>query len=122
MWCWPRNSATSWSLVSRERDAAAAAEGRVGVGHLRLRGTAGGVAVHRHGEVVRLAGFAASPLHDQACRDPGTAPRSLRPSPPGWHPAPFVAESRGFVCVDMAVVPRTTPTPHRDTSHAAGMA
>ena len=75
-----------------------------------------------HGTVVRLAGFAPPTLHHQGCRDPGATPRNRSPSPPDWHPTSLVARSGDLVRPDADAAPRPTPTPPRDTSHAAGLA
>src|SRR3979490_2154411 len=75
-----------------------------------------------HGAAVRLAGFAPPALHREGCRDPGTAPRDLSPTPPGPHTPPLMARPGDHVRVDAAAPPRTTPPPHRPTRHTAGMA
>src|SRR4030088_1058448 len=75
-----------------------------------------------HGEVVWLAGVAPPALYRQGCRDPGAPPRSLGPTPPGRHTPPLMARPGDHVGTGAAATPRTTPTPHRHTRHAAGVA
>ena len=74
------------------------------------------------GEVVRLAGSSPPLRRDQGYRDPRAPPRSRGSPPPGWPRTALLARSWDLVRVDPAATARTTPTPHRHTSHAAGMA